>query len=151
MAKTFTLQTLLDLAEERSEAAARKLTQLKQALVLAIAKRDQLEGFKSEYFNRLQQATEAGITIDQWRDYNAFIEKIEVAIHSQNQEIVWAQARWDAMQLEWMAREREVNAYRTLKERFLAEQLQIELKQEQRLQDEFNNNMFTRKNNANNL
>jgi flagellar FliJ protein len=151
MAKTFTLQTLLDLAEERSEAAARKLTQLKQALVLATAKRDQLAGFKSEYFNRLQQATEAGITIDQWRDYNAFIEKIGVAIHSQNQEIVWAQARWDAMQLEWMAREREVNAYRTLKERFLAEQLQIELKQEQRLQDEFNNNMFTRKNTPNNL
>ena len=145
MAKPFHLQALVDLAEERSQAAAQMLARLKMAWQDAENKRDQLEAYLREYQERLQRQTEAGLTAVQWRDYQAFMAKLELAIKAQGVEIARCRQLWEAGQLEWQACERELKAYLTLRQRHEDAERKLEAKQDQRLQDEFARNLHHRK------
>lgn len=137
MAKPFHLKPLVTLAQERSEDAALMLAKLRQAWQHAEGKRDQLINYLEEYRQRLQQATQAGFSIAQWRDYQAFIAKLESAIRAQSDEVERCRGRWEIGQLEWQAREREVKAYLTLQTRHEAVERKLEERQDQRVQDEF--------------
>lgn len=148
MAKPFHLQPLVDLAEDRSQAAAQMLARLKQAWQDAENKLNQLRGYLAEYNFRLQQQTQAGFSITQLRDYQAFILKLEVAIRAQAEEVERCRLRWEAGQVEWQAREREVKAYQTLRQRHDLVQRKTDERQDQRLQDEFARNLDRRKNDA---
>lgn len=145
MVKQFHLQPLVDLTEERSQAAAQALAKLKQAWQLAEAKQLQLQGYLDEYRLRLQRQAEAGFSITQWRDYQAFIIKLEFAIKTQLEEVERCKQRWEAGQVEWLAREREVKAYQTLRQRHDQSERKIEERQDQRLQDEFARNLDRRR------
>ena len=145
MAKQFHLQPLVELTEERSQAAARALAKLKQAWQLAETKLEQLKGYLEEYRQRLQRQTEVGFSISQWRDYQAFIAKLELAIKAQADEVERCRARWEAGQVEWLAREREVKAYHTLRQRHDLAERRSEERQDQRLQDEFARNLDRRR------
>ena len=145
MAKPFHLQPLVDLTEERSQAAAQALAKLKQAWQQAEGKQAQLQSYLDEYRQRLQRQAEAGFSIAQWRDYQAFILKLELAIKAQAEEVVRCQQRWQAGQAEWLEREREVKAYQTLLRRHEQAERKIEEKQDQRLQDEFARNLDRRR------
>lgn len=145
MAKRFHLQPLVELTEERSQSAARALAKLKQAWQLAETKLAQLQGYLAEYRQRLQRQTEAGFSVTQWRDYQAFILKLEFAIKAQAEEVERCRLRWEAGQVEWLAREREVKAYHTLRQRHDQAERKIEEKQDQRLQDEFARNLDRRR------
>lgn len=147
MAKPFHLQSLVDLAEERSQSAAQMLARLKHAWVEAENKREQLETYLHEYRSRLQQQTENGLTAIQWRDYQAFMAKLEMAIKAQGGEIDRCQQLWEAGQVEWQACERELKAYLTLRQRHEESERKLEAKQDQRVQDEFAGNAHYRKNN----
>jgi len=137
MAVHFHLQPLLDLAMQRSDDAAQALMRFKQVWQEAELKQGQLETYLAEYRNRLQGNTQGGLSIDLWRDYQAFISKLEIAIKAQEEEVERCRVRWEQSQLEWQAREREVKAYDTLRERHVSAQQANEEKQEQRQQDEF--------------
>lgn len=145
MAKPFHLQSLVDLAQERSDAAAQTLAKLKRVWQEAENKRAQLESYLQEYRNRLQQQTESGLTAMQWQDYQAFMAKLELAIKAQSAEIDRCQRAWEAGQIDWQACERELKAYLTLRERHEAAERKREDKQEQKLQDEYARNLHHRK------
>lgn len=145
MAKRFHLQPLVELTKERSQAAAQALAKLKQAWQLAETKLAQLQGYLDEYRLRLQRQAEAGFSISQWRDYQAFILKLEFAIKAQAEEVERCRLRWEAGQLEWLSREREVKAYHTLRQRHDQAERKSEEKQAQRLQDEFARNLDRRR------
>lgn len=137
MAKPFRLKALVGLAEDRSEEAARALARLKQVWQLAETKLEQLKGYLEEYRQRLQQQTQSGFSIAQWRDYQAFIAKLENAIKLQTEEVERCRLRWELGQREWQEREREVKAYQTLQTRHEEAERKQEERQDQRLQDEF--------------
>lgn len=141
----FHLQPLLDLALQRSEDAARELMRFKQLWQEAELKKQQLETYLQEYRSRLQANSMGGLGIDMWRDYQAFIHKLEIAVQVQGEEVERCQVMWAQSQIAWQAREREVKAYTTLRDRYLAEQLSKEEKLEQRQQDEFARNIFQRR------
>jgi flagellar FliJ protein len=145
VAKPFHLQPLIDLAEDRSQAAAQALARLRQAWQDAENKLDQLRGYLAEYQQRLQQQTQAGFSIVQWRDYQAFIFKLEMAIKSQGEEVERCRLRWESGQIEWREREREVKAYQTLRQRHDLAERKVEERQDQKLQDEFARNLHRRK------
>ena len=144
MAKPFHLQPLVNLAEDKSQAAAQALARLKQAWQEAENKLQQLQGFLDEYNQRLQQQSQTGFTIAQLRDFQAFILKLELAIRAQGEEVERCQLRWQQGQEEWQAREREVKAYRTLRQRHDEAERRSEEKLDQRLQDEFARNLHRR-------
>ncbi len=147
MAKPFHLQPLVDLSEERTEAAARALGKLKQTWVEAENKRSQLQQYLEEYRSRLHQQTRSsGLTALQWRDFQTFISKLELAIEAQGREIERCQRAWEVGQVKWQDCERELKAYQTLRSRHDESERKRENKQDQRLQDEFARNLHQRKN-----
>jgi len=146
MAKPFHLQPLVNLAQDRSEAAAQALAKLKKLWQEAENKRTQLQVYLAEYQLRLHQQSQSGLTALQWRDYQAFMTKLELAIQVQSQEVDRRRQAWEAGQAAWQACEREVNAYQTLRKRHDESERKVDEKQDQRLQDEFARNLHRRKN-----
>ncbi len=144
MAKPFPLQTLIILAEERSQQAALALARFRQAWQEAEGRLQQLQGYLQEYRERLLLQAGAGFSGALWRDYHAFMHKLELAIRTQTQEVERCRQRWETGQREWQEREREVNAYQTLRQRHEASERRLEEKLDQRLQDEFARNLHAR-------
>lgn len=145
MTKPFHLQPLVDLAGERSQAAAQALAKFKLAWQEAETRLQQLQGYLQEYQVRLQQQAESGFSIAQWRDYQAFMGKLELAIKAQAEEVARCRARWELGQAEWQARERESKAYQTLRQRHDQTERKTEERLDQRQQDEFARNLHSRK------
>lgn len=148
MAKPFHLQSLIDLAQNRSRAAAQTLARLKHAWQEAEAKLSQLQSYLEEYRLGLQRQSQAGFSIAQWRDYQAFILKLELAIKAQTEEVERCRLRWESGQIEWQAREREVKAYQTLRQRHDLAERKSDERLDQRLQDEIARNLDRRKKDA---
>lgn len=146
MAKPFHLQPLVDLARDRSQAAAQALGKLKHVWQEAENKQIQLQTYLKEYQTRLHQQTQSGLSALQWRDYQAFMHKLELAIQAQAQEIERCRQAWETGQAEWQACEREVKAYQTLRKRHDEAERKLDARQDQRLQDEFARNQHHRKN-----
>lgn len=145
MAKPFHLQPLIDLAEDKSQAAAQELARLKQAWQDAETKLVQLKAFLDEYNQRRHQQAQVGFSISQLRDFQAFILKLELAIRAQAEEVERCRQRWVKGQEEWQAREREVKAYQTLRQRHEEAERRSEERMDQRLQDEFARNLHRRR------
>jgi flagellar FliJ protein len=145
MAKPFHLQALIELAEERRQNAALVLARLKLGWQEAERKLQQLQGYLQEYQQRLQQQASSGFSIVQWRDYQAFMHKLELAIMAQSEEMERCRQRWELGQREWLERERELKAYQTLKQRHEQAERKIEDRLDQRLQDEFARDLHSRK------
>lgn len=145
MAKPFHLQPLIDLAEDKSQAAAQELARLRQAWQDAENKLAQLKLFLDEYNQRLHHQARTGFSISQLRDFQAFILKLELAIRAQAEEVERCRQWWMRGQEEWQAREREVKAYQTLRRRHDDAERRLEERLDQRLQDEFARNLHRRK------
>lgn len=141
MAKPFHLQPLIELAEERSQSAAQTLARLKRAWQEAELKLNQLQSYLQEYQQGLHKQTQAGFSISQWRDYQAFILKLELAIKAQTEEVGRCRTRWESGQVEWQVREREAKAYQTLRQRHELAERKADERMDQRLQDEFARNL----------
>ena len=148
MARPFPLQSLVDLAQERSDAAAQALARLKGVWQDAENKQSQLRGYLKEYQDRLHRQSQSGLTALQWRDYQAFMYKLEMAINVQAQEVERCARAWESGQAEWQAYERELKAYQTLQQRHEVTERKRDARQDQRLQDEFARSLHQRKGNA---
>lgn len=145
MAAQFRLQPLLELAQQRSEDAAQMLQRLKLVWQEAELKLNQLENYLGEYRQRLQENMRDGVAMAQWRDCQAFIAKLEIAVKTQAEEVEHCHQRWSHGQIEWQAREREAKAYGKLRERHGRVERANEVRQEQKQQDEFARNQHQRK------
>ena len=143
--KRFHLQPLIDLATDKSQSAAQELARFKQIWQDAENKLAQLKIFLDEYNQRQQQQSQVGFSISQLRDFQAFILKLELAIRAQAEEVERCRQRWLIAQEEWQARERDVNAYETLRQRHDDAERRTEERLDQRLQDEFARNLHRRR------
>ena len=141
----FRLQPLLEYARERSELAAQELQRLRYQWTQAEEKLQQLQAYLADYHNRLNSNAVGGMTAAAMRDFQRFISKLEMAIRAQGEEVVRCRQRWEAGQLAWLEREREVKAYGALLERHEREELRKETKRDQRIQDEFAQNQHLRR------
>lgn len=145
MPRRFHLQSLLDLAQNHTDAAARRLGQLKAKWNEAQEKLDQLVVFREEYRQRYQHAASQGMSMTALRDYQAFLGKLEAAIKQQGEEVEQCRKRWETGQQAWQTQKRKLSAYDTLAKRHHQGEVRREAKIEQREQDEFATQSFTRK------
>jgi len=133
---TFRLQPLVEFAEERSKLAAQELQRLRHQWTLAEEKLQHLEEYLADYRLRLTDGVSGGMAMNVMRDFQRFIDKLELAIRAQSEEVVRCRQRWEAGQRLWSEREREVKAYHILRERHERDALRTENIREQRAQDE---------------
>src|SRR5450830_2083523 len=85
MANTSAIETLIDLAQRDSDAAAKRLGAALKAVEEAEQKLQMLLGYRDDYANRLDQAQMAGITPFAYANFVAFVGKLDNAINSQKE------------------------------------------------------------------
>ena len=87
MAHNFALQPLLELMQERTDEASRRLGQLIAAEQNSRQQLSMLEEYRNEYVERLRQATQAGTTRQIIANYQEFLRRIEEAIEQQTKRL----------------------------------------------------------------
>ena len=77
---SFSLNRLLDLAQTRSDAAARRLGELNSRQQEAEQKLRLLLGYRQNYQARFQEFAKSGIEQTEWQNFLAFMGKLDAAI-----------------------------------------------------------------------
>ncbi len=139
MAARFPLQSLLDHARHRMDAAERLLMMIKRKEDAARLKREELERYRGEYMARLAGASRGGMAIQTLRDFHVFLGKLEQAILQQAGEAEAMHARWLAAHENWLALRQKVKSFEVLESRHRSAELSRADRREQRQNDEFAN------------
>ena len=136
MAKQSALETLIELAQRETDDAAKRLGSALKAVEEGEQKLSMLLGYRDDYAIRLEAAQVAGITPMAYRNFVAFMDKLENAINGQREVIKHAQHKSAAEKTAWQASERKRLSYRTLNERAAINALKLENKMDQKQMDE---------------
>ena len=137
MTRTFSLQTVLDLMQARTDEATRNLARLIANEKDAKAKLDMLMGYRDEYAGRFRAAAQNGLTQREWQNFQHFLGRLDEAIEQQRRTVAMQERNTVAGQLQWQQQRKKLKAFDTLSERYFASENAKEMKREQKLQDEF--------------
>ena len=136
MPTSFSLKMLLDLAQNRSDAAARRLGELNSREQEAEQKLRLLLGYRQDYQVRFQEFAKNGIDQAEWRNFREFMGKLEAAIAEQRKAVVNSRNKMQAGRTDWHAQQRQLKSYDTLSQRQARAEFVRVAKREQREQDE---------------
>lgn len=131
------LETLTALNARQTDAAARRLG-------IAIDQRDEahqrlamLQQLRSEYEHTLQQKSGEGLSFADYRNFQAFLLKIDDAVRGQQQIVSRSVAHADDARAQWQEHQREGMSWKILSSRADQAALVKAAKQERKLTDEF--------------
>ena len=136
MAQQSALDTLIELAQRATDDAAKRLGAALKAQGECEQKLAMLLGYRDDYAAKLDAAQMAGITPMAYRNFVAFMDKLDIAINGQRDIIKHAQYKSGVEKAAWQACERKRLSYRTLNERAAIETLRRENKLDQKQTDE---------------
>ncbi|WLI87985.1 flagellar export protein FliJ [Massilia sp. R2A-15] len=136
MAAPSALDTLIDLAQRDTDAAAKRLGAALQAAEETEQKLAMLMNYREDYAKKLEAAQMAGITPLAYHNFVAFMGKLDNAINGQREVVKHAHHKSAVEKAAWQASERKRLSYRTLSERAAAETLRVENKRDQKAMDE---------------
>lgn len=136
MASKAQLETLMDLARRETDDAAKRLGASLKQVEEEKQKHEMLVGFQQEYINKFEAAQAAGITPMAYRNFVAFIDKLDTAVKGQLEMIKHAEYRSEQEKAAWQTSERKRMSYSTLNERADAAALKLENKRDQKAMDE---------------
>jgi flagellar FliJ protein len=136
MANRSALDILIELAQRDSDDAARRLGAALKAAEDTEQKLAMLLNYREDYAIRLDAAQVAGITPMAYRNFVAFMEKLDNAINGQREVVRHAHRKSELEKAAWQASERKRLSYRTLSERAASEALRVENKRDQKQMDE---------------
>ncbi len=141
---TSSLKLLLDLVQQQTDASAKKLGKLNLQLQEAEKKLNLLLQYRHSYQSHFQNATEKGINHLEWRNFIAFMDKLDAAVNEQRQVVLHAQNKKIEGGNEFLSYQRKLKSYDTLSQRQQDAENQKQMKYEQKLQDEFASNSSRR-------
>ena len=136
MATSSAIHTLIELATQETDEAAKRLgravradeeTQQKLALLLQ---------YRDDYAARFQASTAAGLSATGYRNFQVFIDKLDSAIAGQQEVVREAQRRVGQARSAWQESERKRMSYDTLAARAQKEEQKKENKRDQKESDE---------------
>jgi flagellar FliJ protein len=133
----FSLRPVREVAQRRLDTATRELRRLAERRREAQGKLDQLEGFRRDYQNQLQQALVQGLEADRLRDYQQFLLKLARAIEAQGAELARCTQAWEEQLRAWLELRSREQALGVLEQRHLLSEAVREGRREQKQQDEF--------------
>ena len=137
MAKTSALDTLIELATNETDAAARKLGNAIRACDDTEKKLDMLLQYRDDYAARFQSKLASGLTAAGYRNFQLFMDKLDAAIDGQQQIVEEAKKRVGHQKNAWQASERKRVSYDTLATRAHQAEERKENKRDQKQTDEF--------------
>lgn len=136
MAQLSALDTLIDLAQKDSDAAAKRLGAANKLVEEAEQKLEMLVGYRDEYARKLDAAQVAGITPFAYHNFVAFIGKLDNALNGQRDVLKHARFKADTERKTLQESERKRLSYRTLNERAASEALRVQNKRDQKQMDD---------------
>lgn len=136
MTQPFTLQPLMNLAQNQSETATRKLGQLNRKEMDAQSKLETLQHYRRDYQTRLQEATQQGMSPNELRNFQEFINKLDAAIAQQIQAVQQSKVSTQQGRNEFTDTQRKLKSFDTLLQRHVEVQNQMAAKTEQKNLDE---------------
>jgi flagellar FliJ protein len=145
MAKPFSLQTLMNLAQHQNDSATRKLGQLNKQQQSAQQQLETLRQYRMDYQTRLQESTQDGMDHAELRNFQEFINKLDEAIAQQIHAVEQSKISTQAGRGEFDSTRRKLKSFGTLQQRHTDEQKKIAEKSEQKSLDEHNGRFAARK------
>jgi flagellar FliJ protein len=136
MASPSQLQTLIELARRETDDAAKRLGQALKAVQDAEDKLNMLIGYRDEYSKRFAATQQGGMTPMAYRNFQAFMGKLDDAIRGQEEVLRHTQHRGEQEKSLWQEAERKRMSYSTLNDRAMAAALKAENKRDQKAMDE---------------
>jgi len=130
------LATLIELAQNKTDEATRRLGQLQTAHTSAAGKLEMLLQYRQEYLDQLQQQMSAGVPSAQLRNFRNFIATLDGAIEQQRAVTAQADSRLATGRGDWQSSQRRLNSFDTLASRVRQQEMAILHKREQRDSDE---------------
>ena len=137
MSKPFALQTIHELMQTRADDATQLLARLIASERNAKDKLEMLQSYRDDYASKFRLAAQNGLSPSEWRNYQAFLNRLDEAINAQNQAVAQQVQRTASGQTHWQQQQMKLKAFDTLSERHYASENAQELKREQKAQDEF--------------
>lgn len=136
MTKPAALETLLELAQTRTDDAAKRLGVLCAQGVHMEAKLELLLQYRDDYRARFQILMRQGLTASGWRNYQEFLDKLDDAIAQQQEAVRSTQQQVAVGKAAWQSAKRTFNSYETLAQRRFNALSQRAAKCEQKETDE---------------
>lgn len=137
MAKRFSLQTLLDIAQLRVDGDSKKLAALKQDWQAAEQQLQKLLRSRIEYEKRFKTSGGQGMPAGALREYKSFLNRLDQTIAEQRHVIAAKKALWESNQREWLEQRRKHKAFDTLSQRHNTRENRLDVHTQQRDHDEF--------------
>lgn len=147
MAQPFSLQLLLELTQDKTEEATRRLGQLIAEETGTKERLKLLETYRSEYLEKFRLAQTTGLTPQAWQNYLSFIAKLDEAVEQQTRIVKAASQKTAQGQQQWIDENRQMKALDTLSQRHFQREAAKENKAEQRMLDEFAARKHTQRDN----
>src|SRR5690554_5702651 len=144
MAKSSTLNMLIDMARNDTDEAARELAKLVKARHDAQQQLDALHSYRKDYAERLQEESKSGLTASNYHNFRQFIATLDDAISQQNKVVAQIDARIEQDRQHWYAEKRRVNSFEALQTRDKRLLQLRENRAEQRANDEISANLYRR-------
>lgn len=145
MAKPFSLQSVMNLAQHQNDSATRKLGHLNKQQLGTQQQLEILRQYRRDYQARLQESTQDGMNPAELRNFQEFINKIDEAIAQQIQAVEQSKVSTQAGRVEFDSTRRKLKSFDMLHQRHIEEQKKIAEKSEQKSLDEHTNRLVARK------
>lgn len=136
MGKHFPIATLIDLAQEDLDTAAKQLGRAQRERADVEAQLDALVRYRDEYHSNFSASAQAGMPAGNWRNFQAFIDTLDAAIEQQRRLLQMAIARVEAAKPEWIRHKQKLGSYEVLKTRGEMAEARVAARREQREADE---------------
>ena len=136
MANRAPIETLIELAEKATDDAAKRLGAAIRAGTETEQKLSLLNEYRNDYAARFQAGLTAGLTAIGYRNFQAFLEKLDSAVAGQEKIVIEAKRRIGIERATWQACEQKRLSYNTLSSRALHELLLREARLDQKQTDE---------------
>lgn len=132
------------LAKQREDQAAQALQQARAQLAQEQQQLEELAGYQAEYHRALEVTGGSGISIEQWRRTQGFIDQLETVMVSQRRVIGQWQEQEARLLEHWQSLYQRRRTLNQLVERFSMEELVEADRREQKALDEVVNQMRQR-------
>jgi flagellar FliJ protein len=137
MPKLNAFATLIELARQRTDSAARSLAEATGWAGAAREKLTLLVHYRNDYLSRFHTGLSRGLGTPDYCNFRSFLDKLESAVRGQEELLREAEGRVEARRSEWLAAVRKRDSFVTLSDRRKLEQRKLEERRDQRLTDEY--------------
>ena len=138
------LPILIDLAKGSADKAGKVLQLLTAERNNAESQLSALQVYRQDYAERLQKATESGLSASNYHNFRQFIATLDDAISQQNKIVAQINGKLEEGRQYWYAEKRRLNSYEALQTRQARQRLARENRAEQSAADEMSAAMYRR-------